>query len=302
MPQTQLPPELWALIIRAALPSTLRHLGDNNTWNQRATNHVRVVKLLRPRTGEKADGLKTLGEVLGRLPNLKELYLTQVKGFDLSVLRFAPGLANFVGWGFDLHAAPTSPFSLPALAQVSLCGGALQPSATSFFRPDVLPNLQAIAACYLRNGDTEHDTISHLLDPFPPSLFVYTTSNPRCSYPRGETEPYTVYTAREECLDWHEAPFSFSCRTDAIRHLHLTDRQEDSATVEAVTRMIGSDPSLQLMRTLYLSSNGDATTEGTGYKLLCEFGKMKGVEVVFLEEPDLMEVSLLTPELLKRYM
>ncbi|GAA5820877.1 hypothetical protein JCM11251_001856 [Rhodosporidiobolus azoricus] len=258
---------------------------------------VRVLKVFR-----KADYL-SLAALLESLPSLEELYFTQVGEFDLSFLKLAPNLRKLSGWGNELSFYHQDDFSLPNLVEISFCGTTFLPSTSDFFHPSFLPNLRAAAVCYPRitEGDGTDVAASHLLDSFPPSLFVLTTWNPRIGLPVAGTAPHTVYTLREEALDWSESSLGtpHRCGSSSIQHLHL--HEVPNALATGVSPHLEDDAALKNLDTLYLALGHGSDPAGPNYEAYREFGRRKGVELVFTTEQEFMEESLLDPVLLRRH-
>ncbi|GAA5905235.1 hypothetical protein JCM6882_003723 [Rhodosporidiobolus microsporus] len=338
-----LPPELWQLIFRHALPARLirRSVWTGSTWKEHAAtlrafslvsstwralaqpllfeqafvadetigsfaealatspplaDAVRVLKVFRQSTRD------ALEAILRRLPQLRELHLSQVREFDLSLLRNTPELVKLGGWSLELvfHCANLR-FALPSLTEISFSGTTFWPSVVDFFTPSYLPNLRAAAICYPRTsaGAETSTTASHLLDAFPASLFVLATWNPRTGLPPADTALHTVYTLREEALDWSETSLGTRCGSYPIRHLSLHDVPDGPET--ALCPVLEDDPALEQLETLYIARSpaSDGATDNLAPYL--EFGRQQGVEVVFVTESEFMEESMLDPVMLRRH-
>ncbi|GAA6039164.1 hypothetical protein JCM8097_000445 [Rhodosporidiobolus ruineniae] len=267
----------------------------------RLAERLRVLKLYQ------AMQSSTVEDVLERLSGLRELYLCQIGGFDLSSLFMVPTLRTFASWGTPLTYA-SSPFtSLPHLTQFSLCGTALAPSVLPFFSPSVLPNLRAAAVCYSRDGgdanprQPSYDVVARLLDAFPPSLPVLATQNPRVRYSDAKTAGRTVYTLREEAMEWYDGPIGQGARCAAIRHLQLHELGQ--AHLPGLLAGVGEDASLRGLRTLYLAyeAGSGKREEHERAEELEEYRRRSGVEVVFIEEREFMDDSLWSPEMLQQF-
>ncbi|GAA5905221.1 hypothetical protein JCM6882_003720 [Rhodosporidiobolus microsporus] len=338
-----LPPELWQLIFRLALPAKLsRHgLWAPSTWTEHSAtlracclvsstwralsqpllfeqafvadatigsfaealtsgphlaDAVRVLKVFRQPTRDELEA------TLKALPQLGELYLTQSGEFDLALLRFTPALANFGGWGIELVFPSSDNFTLPSLTEISFCGTTFRPSVRDFFIPSYLPSLRAAAICYPRtlNSDGTDTVASHLLDAFPASLFVLTTWNPRTGLPAVDTAPHTVYTLREEALDWSDTSLGTRCGSYPLRHLSLHEVPDEPAM--GVSPTLENDRALGQLETLYLALDAGSDPASDNFKHFRAFGEQRGVEVVFTVEREFMEESLLDPAMLRQHL
>ncbi|GAA5865582.1 hypothetical protein JCM8547_007656 [Rhodosporidiobolus lusitaniae] len=305
--------------------SALGGLADALEKREELRKAVRVVKLFHPQ-----GRVEDLERVLRNAPKLEQLSLSQAGEFDMALLRFTPHLRTFSAWGCTLSlSSPPSPFTLPSLSTLSICGCSLSPSLStlsicgcslspslpsSFFLPSLLPSLSSAAVCYARptpGDDTSPER--HLLDSFHPSLHVLTTFNPRIALLPSQTRGATVYTCREEALDWmsdqdqniSEGFSAGSSEGDGIEHLQLTDLYIDSLVL--LLGQIREDPTCRGLKSLVLAAEKGRDTSGFkreaedwAKKLKERDGRNVRVEVVE-DELEFMEESLVDEGLWERH-
>ncbi|GAA6013148.1 hypothetical protein JCM10207_006186 [Rhodosporidiobolus poonsookiae] len=266
---------------------------------------VRVLKVRRSTRAE-VDG-QQIGAVLRALPHLRELFLTQTGSLDLAAVQAASNLRLFHAWGVKLSLSSSTPsFSLPNLRHISICGTEVHSSAIPFFSRSTLTSLAAAAICYCRNAPGEdqvipRSTVGHILDNQPADLFLLTTWNPRQGLDGAETAPHTVYTFREQTLEWEDhPPVAMAFATSTVWHFQLQEVETHGPATHG--DLLDADPTISDLKTLYLAGQPDepALLEHSlgSYAAFC---KKRGIELVALEDPEFMTESLLSPELLRRH-
>ncbi|BGP20174.1 hypothetical protein JCM10213_000741 [Rhodosporidiobolus nylandii] len=285
-----------ALVGEKALPLFLNTVAASPDL----ARSVRVLKLYGGHRDTQEEWGARVETLLPYLAGLRELCLTRVGELDLAVLRLAPQLERLHCWGSGVDLSVSPPFTLSSLRELSICGTVFKPSTMPFFSVASLPNLRAAAICYTRSTLTGDSTNSHLLDSHPSSLFVLATSTPRSSLPSCSTAPHTVYTLRQEALDWSESPLGTSCGAgDGIEHLHLTDLHD--VPPGDMLASLRCDTSLQRLKTLYLTRPGEKWVEEEDLARYTAEGKRRGIEIVWLQQREFMEESLFAPEMLDRH-
>jgi hypothetical protein len=133
-------------------------------------------------------------------------------------------------------------------------------------------------------------------------MFVLATLNPRSGLPAESTVDSTLYTLREEALEWSEGTVAGSCGTTAIQHLHLSDLE--GVQLRPLFSTLEADASLRGLKTLYLSLPRERQSQRATEEELeavREWRTRRNVEVVFVEEQNFYEDTLLLPEMLERH-